>query len=555
MKILVCLKQVPNQDARLDINAEATWIKEEGIKFEINEYDTYALEEALQMKDAAGEGEVVVVSIGPDRVTQSLRTALGMGADRAVHVKDPEVDGSDPLGVAKVIHAVAKEESPDFVFMGLMSDDSNSGGVGPMLAELMGVPSATAVMDVEQAGDGSWTQVARLALPDSIEGSQFGSSVALGDGIALVQVLLSLTDEFYDPARHDMAAPSDSAWNLVPSLFRPVLKSVNAAANTVLSTSESLLREGLTMALRPRHLFKRAKQGMSIGAALTKFALLSPDSDTSFKGELSVGQRAAWSRSIPLGKIKRIGKALDAKVNDVLLGAVAGALRHYLQAQDEPVDDVSIRALIPVNLRPLEQSFELGNRFGLVFLDLPIWLDDPKARVLEVKRQMDEIKASSEAVAAFGILEVLGYFPYAFEEQAVRIFSSKASAVMTNVPGPRQKLHLDGHQIQHIMPWVPRAGNIGLGVSIFSYAGDVRIGVACDAGLVPDAHPILDGFREEFDGLLHDLAPKANRDADRDADREADREADADGNSGDSDSPDDETSPSETTAPTDAGEE
>lgn len=152
MKILVCLKQVPNQDARLDVNAEGTWIKEENVKFEINEYDTFALEEALRMKDA-GEAEVVVASIGPDRVTQSLRTALGMGADRAIHVKDPEVDGSDPLGVARVLHAIAKEESPDVVLMGLMSDDSNSGGVGPMLAELLGVPSATAVMAVEQ-GDG-----------------------------------------------------------------------------------------------------------------------------------------------------------------------------------------------------------------------------------------------------------------------------------------------------------------------------------------------------------------------------------------------------------------
>lgn len=150
MKILVCLKQVPNQDARLDVNAEGTWIKEEGIKFETNDYDTYALEEALRMKDAAGEGEVVVVSIGPDRVTQSLRTALGMGADRAVHVKDPAVAGSDALGVAKVLAAVAKEESPDVVLMGLMADDDNEAAVGPMMAELMGIPHTTAVMSVEK---------------------------------------------------------------------------------------------------------------------------------------------------------------------------------------------------------------------------------------------------------------------------------------------------------------------------------------------------------------------------------------------------------------------
>ena len=110
MKILVCLKQVPHQDARLDVRADGAWIQEDNIKFEINSYDTYALEEALRVKDK-GDTEVVVASIGPDRVTQALRTALGMGADRAVHVKDPAADGSDALGVAKTLAAVAKAES------------------------------------------------------------------------------------------------------------------------------------------------------------------------------------------------------------------------------------------------------------------------------------------------------------------------------------------------------------------------------------------------------------------------------------------------------------
>ena len=144
MKIMVCLKQVPHQDARLDIAGDGTWIKEDGIKFEINSYDTYALEEALALKDA-GEAEVVVVSIGPDRVTQALRTALGMGADRAIHVKDADADASDALGTAKILAAIAKEESPDLVFAGLMSDDGNFSAVPPMLAELLGMPSATGV--------------------------------------------------------------------------------------------------------------------------------------------------------------------------------------------------------------------------------------------------------------------------------------------------------------------------------------------------------------------------------------------------------------------------
>jgi electron transfer flavoprotein beta subunit len=171
MKIMVCLKQVPHQDARLDI--DGAWIKEDNIKFEINTYDTYALEEALKIKDA-GEAEVVAVSIGPDRVTQALRTALGMGADRAIHVKDPETDGSDALGIAKILAAIAKEESPDLILMGLMADDGNFAAVPPMLAELVGVPHTTAAVEVSRANgtvtvgreiEGGATEVVELQSP------------------------------------------------------------------------------------------------------------------------------------------------------------------------------------------------------------------------------------------------------------------------------------------------------------------------------------------------------------------------------------------------------
>jgi len=173
MKVMVCLKQVPHQDARLDVAASGTWIQEDNIKFEINSYDTYALEEALRIKDA-GETEVVVVSIGPDRVTQALRTALGMGADRAVHIKDPALDGSDALGLAKALAAVAKQENPDLVLCGLMADDGNFAAVPPMLAELLDVPSATGVVAtsanngsirVERELDGGAMEVVELSRP------------------------------------------------------------------------------------------------------------------------------------------------------------------------------------------------------------------------------------------------------------------------------------------------------------------------------------------------------------------------------------------------------
>jgi electron transfer flavoprotein beta subunit len=173
MKILVCLKQVPHKDARLEVTGNATWVNEANLKYEINDYDNYALEAALRLKDAAG-AEVVVVTAGPDRVVQSLRTALGMGADRAVHIKDGALDRSDSLGVAKALAAVARAETPDLVLTGLMSDDANFALTGPMLAQLLGIPHATAIVSCEHAGgkltverelEGGALEVVELPLP------------------------------------------------------------------------------------------------------------------------------------------------------------------------------------------------------------------------------------------------------------------------------------------------------------------------------------------------------------------------------------------------------
>ncbi|MCB9378113.1 MAG: electron transfer flavoprotein subunit beta/FixA family protein [Holophagales bacterium] len=151
MKVMVCLKQVPHQDARLDVKADGSWIQEDNIKFEINSYDTYAVEEALRLKDKTG-AEVVVVSIGPDRVTQALRTALGMGADRAIHVNDPAAIGADALGTAKILAAIAKAEGADVIFAGLMADDGNGASIPPMVAELLDIPSATGVLAMNADG-------------------------------------------------------------------------------------------------------------------------------------------------------------------------------------------------------------------------------------------------------------------------------------------------------------------------------------------------------------------------------------------------------------------
>ncbi len=173
MKIGVLIKQVPARDTELTINTDESWIDETGIEFESSEPDDYALEAGLQIKESQG-GEVVVISLGPARVQDALRTALAKGADRGVHVADEHGHGLDTMQVAGALAAIAKEESFDLLLSGLQSDDQGYGQTGVVLAELLGMSHATVVMDIEAAADKvtakreleeGWTQKVELPLP------------------------------------------------------------------------------------------------------------------------------------------------------------------------------------------------------------------------------------------------------------------------------------------------------------------------------------------------------------------------------------------------------
>ena len=170
MKIAVAIKQVPLRDSPLRVNAAGTWIDEDNLSFEINEPDAYALEEALQLREKHS-GEVIVISAGPARVAQALREALAKGADRGIHV---EVETTDTLRVANLLAAALKEEAPDLILTGLQSDDLGYGQTGVILAELLGMPSSTIIMQVEvQPGkvrvkrelEDGWFQHIEMPLP------------------------------------------------------------------------------------------------------------------------------------------------------------------------------------------------------------------------------------------------------------------------------------------------------------------------------------------------------------------------------------------------------
>lgn len=312
---------------------------------------------------------------------------------------------------------------------------------------------------------------------------------SMGDGLALVQVLLSLSD---NAPPLESAQDEDDSTRPRRSMLSRALKLARTGTQfaTELVTDSGKLRE-------------TAIVGASGSVALGKLLLIGPDEPTLFKGRVGVMKRAAWSKPLALVDVKFVSKALGATINDILISSVAGALRRYLEARDEDTRDLNIRAMIPVNLRaPGDLDLDhLGNQFGLVFLDLPVGVRDPIERMKVLQERMDYIKSTPEAVVAFGILGVIGATPSAVEKLINRIFGMKATAVMTNVPGPREPIYLMGNRIRGMMFWVPTPASLGLGVSIISYAGEVIVGVGTDAGLVPDPKEIVAGFVEEFHAL------------------------------------------------------
>lgn len=323
---------------------------------------------------------------------------------------------------------------------------------------------------------------------------------SIGDGTALVAVMLSLMDMHPDmPLKPPPPKEAnDQSWNPLAAFWQPTLaawKRSQKAANAIWS-------EGVEALFNPARAVELTGKAAKGAATLGKVLLMPPDPPTLFKGKLGVQKRAAWSRPLPLADIKAIGQVMDAKVNDVLLTAMTGGLRRYMIQRGDLVDGLDFRAAVPVNLRPMERALELGNEFALVFLPLPVGIEDPHDRLLTLKKRMDAIKDSPEALITFGILNLLGMSPQQIADQIVVLFGAKATAVMTNVPGPRMTLYLAGAAVDNMMFWVPQSGRLGLGVSIISYDGQVTLGVATDAGLVPNPEAIIEGFHAEYEALM-----------------------------------------------------
>jgi WS/DGAT/MGAT family acyltransferase len=325
---------------------------------------------------------------------------------------------------------------------------------------------------------------------------------ALADGIALAQVLLSLTDtdpdddlvEAETEAEVIVAASAPSGGGLLNAAAwaaRPVTAGVKGAMH--------LLGE-IPSALNPAYAVEALTVARQTGHIADKL-LLGQNPESVLSGETGVDKRAVWSRPRPLHDIKRVGRAAGATVNDVLVGAVSGAIAGYVLSRGGDPEDLT--TMVPVNLRGQEPlPRELGNKFALVMLPLPTSRLAPLQRLTEAKRRMDSIKQSPEAMLTFGIINAIGRTNPDVARFVVDFFAAKAIGVTTNVAGPLTGRYLAGTRIEAVLGWVPGSGSQTVGVCIFSYDGVVRVGFKVDAAVVTEPETLVHAFDDEMDTLV-----------------------------------------------------
>lgn len=324
----------------------------------------------------------------------------------------------------------------------------------------------------------------------------------IADGIALILVTMSLVDGGAPPRQRLRRPRAEGAEDWLAQTF---VAPVAGLAVRALEAAGSNAAKSLQLLLEPQKgtqaSLELAQTAWQVVNDALSLLMMPDDSPTRLKGKPGNAKCVAWCPPLPLDEVKVVGQALGCSINDVLLACVAGAIGQYLRAQGDDVDGVEIRAMVPVNLRPPEQAWKLGNHFGLAPLVLPVGVANPVERVYEVRRRMNALKGSTQPLLAFAVLAVAGLLVKPAQDALLELFSRKATAVMTNVPGPRERLRFLGATLQECMFWVPQSGDIGLGVSILSYAGGVQFGVIADKQLCAEPQRIIDGFAPEFERL------------------------------------------------------
>lgn len=302
---------------------------------------------------------------------------------------------------------------------------------------------------------------------------------SLGDGQAMVRMLLTLTD------------PTPDGWQRAYTPAAPRRRRRRSHRGSPITRLMGQLPHAPTLA-------RKAVEGAGTLARLT---LMDHDWPTRLRGELTLLKGVAWTDPMPLAAVKQTARGSGTTVNDVVVSVIAGGIGAYLRRHGIDVTGVRIRAMVPVDLRPPGDTGMTGNRFSLIYLELPVGVRDARERLMRVKLEMDRIKVSFEPAAGWILVRGLGLLPAALERVMSAFYADKATLVLTNVRGPEQQLYLAGAPLRQMTFWVPESGGLGIGISIYSYAGEVTVGVVSDRRLIADPEELTDDVTQALADL------------------------------------------------------
>ncbi|MBI1352099.1 MAG: DUF1298 domain-containing protein [Actinomycetales bacterium] len=374
-----------------------------------------------------------------------------------------------------------------------------------------------------------------LVSPVSMADHEVGSVIvtrfhhAIADGVRLTQVMLGVLDPGYaedvpavarEGARGGASVPpldriraaGDEVVHLAGAGTRAVVSALAGAVNDPVGTAGAAVTavaSGVGALQHPDRFVDALEEAgasdhRTVNDATTAGKLLLGSTPrTVWTGRPGVRKAIAWSEPQDLAEVRSVAREHDATINDVLIGALAGALRRYLAERGEDVSDVLW--MVPVNLKPFDSELpeDLGNHFALVMLDMPLTGETPHARIADLHRRMQRIKNSDEPVLTFGMQKAISATPSAMATALTDFFANKAVGILTNVPGPAHGLSVGGIPVRQVIGFAPCSADQPLTATIFTYAGTVTVGFASDAALVPDPENLVTYVVEELQAMAH----------------------------------------------------
>jgi diacylglycerol O-acyltransferase len=336
-----------------------------------------------------------------------------------------------------------------------------------------------------------------LWLVDGLEGGRFAilakTHHALVDGISGIDIVSVLFDVSQEPA-----APADPGNRWLP---RPLPTGAQLLGEALLERATvpaEVARTVRAVFRAPRRVLEGARDA-AVGVGAMAWAGLNPAPPTPYNNDIGPHRRFTWVRA-DLAQLKAIKNELGGTVNDVVLATVAGALGRHLRRRGQQTDGLELKALVPVSVRSEVEQGALGNRVAAMMAPLPVWCQEPVARLDIVRERLKDLKAGGQAVGAQVLTELSGFAPPTIMGQASRLMSRQRffNLVVTNVPGPQFPLYLMGREMIETFPMVPLAKNQALGIALLSYNGHINFGLVGDFDLLWDLDELAVDLRESL---------------------------------------------------------